>query len=154
MFYLQIRVRRIGANTKFSFYCIQQYITRLCMRHTTKLLILRCQGSAVFIFCVDVIVEVLSCGQYMSIIPSRYLTYICIISTVGVVLNQLFQLWNFNRLISRIVLVTFFFSKVVLFAFAGAAIALIKSNGLHSTYLRSHKYIEYLFREYYFHGCR
>ncbi|KAL5521009.1 hypothetical protein ACEPAG_8931 [Sanghuangporus baumii] len=65
----------------------------------------RCQGSAVFIFSIDVIVEVLSCG---------------------VVLHQLFQLWQFSPVISRIVLVSFFFSKVVLFAFAASAIVLIK----------------------------
>ncbi|KAL5505060.1 hypothetical protein ACEPAH_7723 [Sanghuangporus vaninii] len=71
----------------------------------TEWLLSRCQGSAVFIFCIDIIVEVLSCG---------------------VVLHQLFQLWQFSHIISRIVLVSFFFSKVVLFAFAASAIVLIK----------------------------
>ncbi|KAL5483603.1 hypothetical protein ACEPAI_8835 [Sanghuangporus weigelae] len=77
----------------------------LYLRLETEGHLSRCQGSAVFIFCIDVIVEVLSCG---------------------VVLHQLFQLWQFSRIISRIVLVSFFFSKVVLFTFAASAIVLIK----------------------------
>ncbi|PAV17999.1 hypothetical protein PNOK_0648500 [Pyrrhoderma noxium] len=64
-------------------------------------------GTAVFVFSIDVLVEVLSCG---------------------VVLHRLFELWNFGPIVSKIVLVTFFASKVLLFAFAGSSIFLIKRN--------------------------
>ncbi|KAI5116972.1 hypothetical protein M0805_002173 [Coniferiporia weirii] len=67
----------------------------------------RCQGSAVFVFGIDVIVEALSCG---------------------VVLHRLFVLWDFSPVISRIVLSVFSFAKVVMFSFAGLAIALTKDD--------------------------
>ena len=82
-------------------------------------------------FSIDVLVEVLSCGMTY---PFGACLLKALIEYTGVVLHRLFELWNFGPIVSKIVLVTFFASKVLLFAFAGSSIFLIKSWHLFQLY--------------------
>ena len=95
----------------------------------------RCQRSAVAVLSIDVVLESMSCGTYISyndyLNPTLNPAFPHTLSPhppPGVVIFRLYALWECNRRMMWAMAAGFVLAKIVLFPFAGVGIAALRGE--------------------------